>query len=804
MGQLTPLAALDWAIIAAFFVITLVIGLAFAKRASTSTDDYFVAGRKMTWWVAGTSMVATSFAADTPLVIAGWMRTIGLERNWFWWGSIMGFMLCTFFFARRWRRAQILTDVEFNELRYSGNPAAALRIVYASYRSLIHNTLVMCWVTLAMTKIMEVTLNIPTAVFVDDQWLPVLVAKGTEIAAVIDPSQISDWPIIGEAIISAKVIGILLCLTTAAIYSSISGLWGVMATDFFQFCLAMVATVLLMAIVIVSAGGTRAIVANAKATIEQGEVVNRKPAKRQTFGATSPGATELKQAQLAAAGASEDSLVWKADGLTELQVRERLKQTAVADNAVDSAVGTWRSAYTLSEGEFHDFDEVDRMLAAGILFRDVDGKGKKYDHYRLASVSWTDSELHQRLNAAGVKNRGDIVAAWHKDKVTPSNKLTNFLPPFDLRGGALLAVWALVVFLGFQWWAAGEGGGFLAQRLFSCKNERHSVLAMLWFNMAHFVLRPWPWIIVGIASIFLIPDVTVYGEHYDAEYAYVIMLMKYLPIGLKGVMVASLMAAYMSTISTHVNFGASYVVNDIWMRFIKPNGTQRSNVMVSRIVSLFLAMFAGIAAYFATNIGTLWLAVFEVMSGAGLVILLRWYWWRINAWSELSAIAATLLIYLLLNHTHAFHSLFEVVGAPLYFLDAYPVRFTINLVCSTAIWVTVTLLTPPERDEHLVAFYQRIRPGGWWRRIAAKAGNPNHVVMGWVEWACWALGVSGMFAMLVGLGKLCFAQYLPALVYVAYGIGAGVMLFRLLKRMDWSDVHQTLEPPDTERFDTSA
>ena len=191
METLQPLIGLDWAIIAAFFIITLGIGLYFSKRATGSMTEYFVAGRKMTWWVAGTSIVATSFAADTPLVISGWMRTIGLERNWFWWGGIMGMMLCTFFFARLWRRANILTDVEFNELRYGGKPAAGLRIFHATYRSLIQNTLVMCWVTLAMTKILEVTLNIPTLVFVHGQLIPELVATGLEASSVIDPSIIA-------------------------------------------------------------------------------------------------------------------------------------------------------------------------------------------------------------------------------------------------------------------------------------------------------------------------------------------------------------------------------------------------------------------------------------------------------------------------------------------------------------------------------------------------------------------------------------------------------------------------------------
>jgi Na+/proline symporter len=731
----------------------------------------------MTWWLAGTSIVATSFAADTPLVIAGWMRTIGLERNWFWWGGIMGMMLCTFFFARLWRRADILTDVEFNELRYSGKPAAGLRIFHATYRSLIQNTLVMCWVTLAMTKILEVTLNIPTLVFLKGDLVPTFVAKGVEIASVLDPETVA-------LAVPAKITGIVLCLSVAAIYSTISGLWGVMATDFFQFCLAMTGTIVLMVIVFVAAGGPRDMVAKAEHAVNSGAVINR---PRQTRAAA-----EFDKALAASGLITEDTggkYQWTADGLTEAMVKARLADT----NPDGEALTEWKAAYTVPRSAFTDFDAVDRITAAGILVEDRDSSGELLDYYRLSSVKWDSEKLSEQLDAAGVTNKADIMAAWHNDKVVPSFKITSFLPPFDLKGGGLLAVWSIVVFLGLQWWAGGEGGGFLAQRLFSCKNEKHSVMAMLWFNLANFVLRPWPWIVVGIASLFLIPDITAFGANYDAEYAYVIMLMKYLPTGLKGLMVASLMAAYMSTISTHVNFGASYVVNDLWKRFISKKGSAKSNVLVSQIASILLALLAGVASYFANNVGGLWLTMFELMSGAGFVVLLRWYWWRISAWSELSAMFSTLAFFCLLNFTHVFHALFNLVGAPVYLLDEYPVRFTLNLVCSTIVWVTVTFLTPPEKEENLVRFYQRIKPAGWWNHIAAKAGNPHHLTVGRLEWACWGLGVSGLFAMIASLGKACFGLYFQSLGYGIYAAVATWLIFRLIDKMDWSGMAATEE-----------
>ncbi len=783
MEVLTPLAVWDWAVIGLFFLITLGIGLYFSRRATGSMLEYFVAGRKMTWWLAGTSIVATSFAADTPLVISGWMRSIGLERNWFWWGGIMGMMLCTFFFARLWRRSGIMTDVEFNELRYGGKPAAGLRVFHATYRSLIQNTLVMCWVTLAMSKILEVTLNLPTIVFVDGSLLPQMVASGVDVMSQFDSEMIAKWPVIGQAIIEPKITGIVICLSVAALYSAISGLWGVMVTDFFQFCLAMTGTFILMFIVLALVDGPKNMIQQAQESILDGKVINHKPLDRLIVG---------YDESLEAAGlitqhsvSEEDTWRWAKTSLSENTLMQQLDQAGVEDT--QSALELWRNSFTLSRGKFTDFDTVEEILKSGILLEDqIDGQAAEY--FRIPDISLTDNGFMERLNDAGIVNKGEIMAAWRDDKVVPAKKITSFLPPFDLKGGGLLAVWSLIVFLGLQWWAGGEGGGFLAQRLFSCKDEKHSMMAMLWFNFANYVLRPWPWIVVGVASLVLIPDVTAFGDHYDPEHAYVIMLMKYLPVGLKGLMVAALMAAYMSTISTHVNFGASYVVNDLYNRFINRSASERGKVVVSQVASVLLAILAGVAAYYATNIGGLWLTMFEVMSGAGFVILLRWYWWRISAWSELSAMFSTLLMYLLLNFTAVFHGLFEAFDWPLYLLDEYAVRFTINLVMTTTIWVTVTFLTPPEKEETLIKFYKRIKPAGWWEDIAGKAGHANHLNVGKLEWACWALGVTGLFAMIICFGKLCFGQYLQSFFYAMYSLFAAVVLFKLIGKMDWSAI----------------
>ncbi len=623
MEKIPPLVGIDWVIIIAFFITTLCIGLYYSKRATGSLMDYFVAGRKMTWWLAGTSIVATSFAADTPLVISGWMRSIGLERNWFWWGGIMGMMLCTFFFARLWRRAELITDVEFNELRYSGKPAVGLRIFHASYRSVIQNTLTMGWVTLAMTKIIDVTLNIPTLVFLKGSFLPETVTKGADIASQIDMSMIMSWPIIGEAIIPAKAIGIIVCLSVAAFYSTISGLWGVIATDFFQFIFAMTGTIILMFIVFFIAGGPVSMVNKAKRVVLDGKVVNKQPYTRNLVDrghvleivGTETELTKLTTAGLLVPSLSTDNkLRWNVDGISEDQLSASLIHLNVS--GITKVMELWRKAYTISKVKFTDFDEVEKMLGARILFYEKPASGKIYEYYRLASINHENTKFTSQLDAVGVENKSEIMAAFRDDRVVAPAKITSFFPPFDLKGGGLMAIWALVVFLGLQWWAGGEGGGFLAQRLFSCKNEKHSVLAMLWFSLAHFVLRPWPWIVVGIASLFLVPDITAFGKHYDQEHVYAIMLMKYLPTGLKGLMVASLAAAYMSTISTHVNFGASYIVNDLYCRFIDRSGNQSRQVLVSKIASVFLAVLGGVCAYFMKTIDQGWFLMFELMSGS--------------------------------------------------------------------------------------------------------------------------------------------------------------------------------------------
>lgn len=637
------LQLMDWAVIGIYFAITMAIGFYYSgkiKEGGTLTE-YFVAGRKMTWWLAGTSIVATSFAADTPLVISGWIRTFGLQRNWFWWGGIMGMMLCTFFYARLWRRARIITDVEFVELRYAGPAAAILRGFHASYRALIQNTLVLSWVTLAAAKIMEVVLNIPSIVLMKNLSLK-LAPSGIQLGAWCTSNGINPDTVL--FFMNERLSGVILCVVTTVSYCVFSGLWGVIATDVFQFVWAMFGCIILALIVLMKAGGPTELVTKAMEAVSSGSVDN---------------------------------------GTTNLIVNAR-----------------------------------------------------------------------------------DIIS---------------FTPPFDLKGGGLLAMWSFIVFIGLQWWAGGEGGGFLAQRLFSCKDEKHSVGAMLWFNLAHFVLRPWPWIIVGIGSLFLVPQITAYNPKWDQEYSYVIMLMKFLPLGFKGIMVAALMAAYMSTVATHVNFGASYLINDIYKRFIVRKASQKHYIRISQISVVLLTILAAIFAYYSTNIGKGWLTFFELMSGTGFVVLIRWYWWRVNPWSEISAMISSLSLYYILNLIP-----FLGAGDPILSEKMYPVRFTINLFCSTIIWITVTFLTKPVDEKHLIKFYKRVRPAGFWKEIAIKAGNPDHLHVGWAEVYAWFSGVLALFAMIFSIGKLCFGDYSISLIYGIIGIILSFIMFKMLSKMDWS------------------
>ena len=611
--EILSLSYIDWAIILFYFVVSAAVGLYYTKRATGSLTEYFIAGRTLSWWLAGTSIVATSFAADTPLAIAGIVRTRGIQGNWYWWSGLMGGMLCVFFYARLWRRARILTDVEVVELRYGGKSASLLRLFHAFYRSTFVNCITMGWVILAMTKIVHELLG---------------------------------WD-------KAFSVGILVAVTL--VYTLLSGIWGAVVTDFFQFIWAMLGCILLAAIIVIKVGG--------------------------------PAALAMKS--LAAARA---------------------------------VAGT----QTLS-------------------------------------------------------------------KVVQPDQLLGFVPS---PGATKLAVFSFFVFIFFQWLGGGEGGGFLAQRLFSTKNEKHSMLAVLWYNFAHYAVRPWPWIIVGLGSLIYFPNIA------DPESSYPKMMVMFLPVGLKGFLVAGFLAAFMSTITTHLNWGASYLVNDVYKRFIRKDAAERHYVIVSQIATFLMAVLAGFTAWQMKSIYGAWIFLQLLMVGTSLVVLLRWYWWRINVWSELSAMISSLIISLIITENPIFELpkyfgfpnvqsfVFEKIPylARIQGDDYYAVRLVITLSLCTIIWLTVTFLTRPVEEKQLEEFFRHVRPGGFWGPIARKCADVKKLHLGWPEVMNFFLGTICIYASLFSIGWFVMGQVTLGTIAAALCAVTGSLMFFLISKMDWEGI----------------
>ncbi|MGH9601973.1 MAG: sodium:solute symporter family protein [Terriglobales bacterium] len=594
------LSTADWLVIVAYFAANLGIGLYWYRRAGGSMQEYFVSGRDVPWWLAGTSMVATTFAADTPLLVTGMVFRYGIAGNWLWWSMALSGMLTVFFFARLWRRAGVLTDMEFVELRYAGKPAAFLRGFRALYLALPVNTIILGWVNLAMAKILEITLGIE------------------------------------------KLHAVMFCLTLTLIYTAMSGMWALLWTDLLQFVLKM-GVVIALAVAAVQAVG----------------------------------------------------------GMDALLTRVR---------------------------------EMDRARGADTLALLPD-----------SSASW-------------------------------------FL--------------MFLVYLSVTWWASWYpgaepgGGGYVAQRIFSAKNERHSLAATLWFNLAHYALRPWPWILTALAAVVLYPHAK------DPEAAYVQVMVDHLPASLRGLMLAGFAAAYMSTVSTHINLGASYLMNDVYRRFLRPGAEERHYVLVSRLASVAVALLAAVATYFMNSIEWAWKFLISIGAGAGLVFMLRWFWWRINAWSEVAAMSASAVSSLFLQSRMAAPLVEWLRGfdpqLPLGALDAnHPHGFAWLMVLTTSIttvaWLAATFLTPAESEATLRAFYRRVRPAALgWRPIALLESIPVRQNLFWSA-ADWLAGCTLIYCALFGIGKLILGE--PALgitLLVAASVCAG-FIFWDLQRRGWEE-----------------
>jgi len=628
------LVLLDWIVIAVYFLIIFAIAIYYSKKAGEDTQNFFLSGRNLPWWIAGTAMVATTFAADTPLAVTELVAKNGIAGNWLWWNLAIGGILTAFFFAKLWRRAGILTDVEFVEMRYSGKAAAALRGFRAVYLGLFMNSIVLAWVNKAMQKIFAVTI------------------PGFDAFTLV---------VISMAIIAA--------------YASASGLLGTARTDSLQFVIAMGGSIVLAIIVvqIPSVGGVK--------------------------------------------------------GLT-------------------SKLSDWVFRFTPVIGE---------------------------------------------------------------SKINP------------IVGGTLsMGAAAFFAHIGLQWWSSWYpgadpgGGGYIAQRMMSAKNETHSLLATIWFTVAHYTLRPWPWIVVALVALVALPRfsneellqgniVENYAEAYHAYVShknpaglppdvrqkmkafenkeffekyentvdpgkmYPKLMVKFLPAGLLGMMIAVFLAAYMSTVASQLNWGTSYIINDFYRRFVKRDASEKHYVLISRISIILMMIFSLIITkYFLTTISGAWEFIINASAGMGAVLILRWFWWRINAWSEITAMIAPLIIYPIARYGFGIQS---------------PITLYPTVILTTVVWVLVTYLTKPTEEKVLNAFYRKIHPGGiGWKRYIRKnpdikpdAGYPALFLN-------WFLGIVVIYAALYATGRIIFEDYLHGFFALAVSLIAGTVIYLNLKK----------------------
>ncbi|HUY15053.1 MAG TPA: sodium:solute symporter family protein [Terriglobia bacterium] len=586
------LSLADWLVVGAYFLLNLLIGLYYRKKSSASTSDFFVSGRQVSWWLAGTSMVAATFAADTPLAVTGLVATQGIAGNWLWWGLLLSGMMTVFCFARLWRRAEIVTDVEFVELRYSGKPAAFLRGFRAIYFGILMNCVVLGWVNLAMEKILKTVLGISTL------WALVII-----------------FAIMGFT----------------SFYSFISGLWGVLWTDFFQFILKMTMVIVLAYYGVEAVGGMKSLLAK----------------------------------------------------LT----------------AIDAA----RQAAHPGHGSILDF---------------VPG----------FSSPWM---------------------------------------PFV----------TFFVYIGINWWAnwypgaAPGGDGYIAQRIFSTKDEKNSLLATLWFNIAQYAIRPWPWILTALVSVAMWPHLK------DPEIGYIKVWVEFLPGALNGLMLAAFAAAYMSTIATQLNWGSSYMVNDLYRRFMAKDRTEAHYVAASKLATVGLAVTGAAVSLIMTSVAGGWALVLAIGAGTGTVYLLRWYWWRINAWSEVSSMTTAFVTTLVL------HGIFHIS-------DSTPHGFAQSILTTvgitTIVWLACTFLTSPEPEQKLIAFYRRTHPGVWgWKHIAAKAPDVPPDREGWFNLAHWILGSLMVYLMMFGVGRIILGPAWVGWIYAVVGVLCGAVIYWDFSKRGW-------------------
>ena len=565
----------DWLVIAAYLAATLALGIWFSRRGARSVADFFVGGRALPWWLAGTSMAATTFSVDTPLYVTGLVARRGIAGNWEWWAFAISHVLMIYLFARLWRRSNIVTDIELTEIRYGGRPAALLRGMRAFIFAVPINCIGMGYAMLAMRKVIE--------------------ALGLWEAVQLDlPGEPRLWIVV---VISTLVL----------IYAGLAGLWGIVATDFFQFVLALVGALLVAAFALPDVGG----VAGMKLTL---------------------------------------------------------------------------------------FER---------------GLGDRLDFF-----PWSDV--------------------------------------------AQLSMTTFFAYLGIQWWAFrnSDGGGMFIQRFIASKTETDAARAGWLFNILHYVIRTWPWIIVALVALILYPNLA------DPEVGYIQLMLDYLPAGLLGLVAASFLAAFMSTVSTQINWGASYIVNDLYSRWVRPDADDSERVWAGRISSVAIVALAATAAFFAHDIGTVFRFMIAIGTGPGAVLILRWFWWRVNAWAELAAMLAGMLI-ALLSYLPAFGEV------------DFGVRLAVTALGSAAVWLPAMFLTQPESEETLQNFYRRTRPGGpgWERQRRATGFEPLQDLR--TDLLSGTVGIALLMSLMFGAGFLALAEWGRLVIALILAALAGWSLRRL-------------------------
>ena len=597
------LVAIDWIAIAVTLIVCFAPSLLFGRRASRSTSEFFVSGRAVPWWLAGFSMVATTFSSDTPNLVTDIVRRNGVAGNWVWWAFVLTGVATVFFYARLWRRSRVMTDLEFYEIRYSGKAASIVRGFRAVYLGLIFNCMIMATVNLAAVKIAAILFGLP-------RW-QTLTALGVLNVA----------------------------------FAAHSGLWGVLVIDMIQF-----------------------------------------------------------------------------------------------------------------------FIKMSAVIAAA------------YFAVRAPQVGG----LHQLIDKlSAMRGPGGI-------------DYLSFLP--DFRNNWDLAVAVFVMPIAVQWWAvwypgAEPGGGsYIAQRMLASKSERDSLGAVLFFNIAHYVLRPWPWILVGLASLIVYPELSDIQRAFPDldprllghDIAYPAML-RFLPVGFAGLMVGGLVAANSSTILTHLNWGASYLVHDFYRRFITRDADERHYVAVARLVTVLLFLCSSAVVYLLDTAKGAFDVILQVGAGTGLLYLVRWFWWRVNAWCEVVAMISSFLV-----------SVAFVVASKNGIDVSTHVALVLTVVVTSVCWIVTAFVGPQTDRAVLIEFYRRVRPPGTgWREIRREAGMPeddvapgDNIPLALVGWVA---GCTTIWSALFLVGTVLYGRTLPALILSAVLIASGLTLISVTRRL-WKDV----------------